>query len=44
VLGDDVAALASAADAGNPAAVGEDFLDDESLADLGSRRGCRVDQ
>ena len=44
VLGDDVAALAAAADAGNPAAVGEDFLDGESLADLGSRRGCGVDQ
>jgi hypothetical protein len=44
VLRDDLAALAEAANAGYPAAVGEEFLDGESFADFGARCGCRVDQ
>jgi hypothetical protein len=44
VLGDYAAALAATANAGNPAAVSEDFLDGESLAGLGPRRGGGVDE
>lgn len=44
VLGNDVAALAATANADNAPAIGEDFLDGESLANLRPRRGCGVDK